>query len=67
MAEAFKCDRCGKFYTKCGDNASYKVAKFVTNSIIETGWPKYKTLDLCLDCGASLAEWCESVKEESEN
>lgn len=67
MAEAFKCDRCGKFYTKYGDNVSYKVAQVVENSA-EAGWHRrYKELDLCLDCSASLAEWCKagkSVKEE---
>lgn len=61
MAEAFKCDRCGKFYTKYGDNVSYKVAKIVENCVVKD---TYKELDLCPDCSASLAEWCEAVKEE---
>lgn len=61
MAEAFKCDRCGKFYTECGDDVSYKIAKIVESSIVRTN---YKTLDLCPYCRESLAKWYESVKEE---
>lgn len=63
MAEAFKCDRCGRFYTKYSDSyiVSYKVAKIVENCIVKD---TYKELDLCLDCSESLAEWCKSVKEE---
>ena len=67
MAEAFKCDRCGKFYQKYGDKVSYKIGKIVEKDIEPGYCPRYKELDLCLDCRASLAEWCESVKEESEN
>ncbi len=63
MAEAFKCDRCGKFYTECGDDAVYKVAQVIEDSI-GAGWPRYKTLDLCPYCRESLAKWYEAVKEE---
>lgn len=63
MAEAFKCDRCGEFYTKYG-GAEYKVAKIMENCIIKE---TYKELDLCSYCSESLAQWYKSgksVKEE---
>lgn len=56
MAEARKCDRCGKFY----ENAEWQKADTVDGdkfTLVLSGM--FRNIDLCPKCQASLLAWWE--------
>lgn len=50
MAQAFKCDRCDKFYSAEDDN-------YITNELRIVIKNKGKTLDICSNCAKSFLGW----------
>ena len=52
--DAYKCDRCGKYY----DNSTTATGPTLCKS------SKTRILDLCESCKKSLAEWLESFNRE---
>ena len=59
--QAFKCDRCGKYYDGCGKGRS----KFLSLSIPE---PEFRNecqyFDLCDDCFNEAKKWIVVKDEE---
>ena len=54
MANAFKCDRCGRYYDNSTNYYKYNLSKYS-----ETG--KYLSFDLCNSCKDSLEEWMDKI------
>lgn len=59
MAQALKCDRCGKLFPNFGDNL-IKIGSFQIWQI-KFGDPSFMSMskDLCPDCAISFAAWWE--------
>lgn len=56
MAQAYKCDRCNKFYEKFGgDDTDH------TLIVIDYHRVGQRALDLCVDCHHELTEWLSST------
>lgn len=65
MAEAYKCDRCGKYYSEnktklTGGNCKNEVFGHVN---IKGRFNWYKSYDLCDDCVRELFEFLNDKKE----
>lgn len=58
--KAYKCDRCGKFFSEYG----YAPSKFY---ITRTPNASGHCLDLCQNCNAELQEWVANSKEQTES
>lgn len=68
MADAKKCDRCGKFYTNNDRqfrvNGGYPVR---IDMVDRNGWTLGNGFDLCEDCMKELWHWLRNEQEsESE-
>lgn len=57
--KAFKCDRCGKYYSKSTKNCKYQVGEY------DEKHKMYMYIDLCDGCLAELNDWMENkgIKE----
>lgn len=55
--DAYKCDRCGKYYT----NRTMLIGLTLCKS------SKSRILDLCEECKASLTEWLTSAADKRED
>ena len=69
MANAKKCDRCGKYYEEREMNAFEAVAKsiekaFTPQTEIKCIMAIEGLLDLCPACSKSLKEWVKGAKKE---
>lgn len=64
MARAFKCDRCGKFFTKEDFESHYgddRNAYYLLNTLY--GCASENIYDLCVDCYKELKDWMEGKKK----
>jgi len=61
MAQAYKCDRCGKLYEKYLTPRRYIE---ITHDLHPYG---IHTLDLCDECQAELLKWLEPYTEGKRN
>lgn len=62
MANAKKCDRCGKYYMGNPGYPTVALTCDMTRTINEIGNSVYSA-DLCPECWKSFAEWWEMVNE----
>lgn len=60
MADAKKCDICGKFYIPPLGSA-LRVGGY---SLMHSGIPTLEIYDLCSECNKELNEFVESLKEK---
>ena len=66
MAQAIKCDRCGKYYDK-PNNANRLISGCIVRGIrLFTSGP-YREFDLCGDCVEDLFKFLHLDKETNEN
>ncbi len=61
MAAAYKCDRCGCYYSDNETGTHYISKDRDTRDI--AGGKLYQTLDLCPTCQKMLDDWVEHVTE----
>lgn len=69
MADAKKCDRCGKYYQEVEPNAFESLANAISRMVIpqKVLKPIYtieKMLDLCPSCSKSLKKWLMEVEDD---
>jgi len=67
MAQAYQCDRCGKFILKIDP-----IKNFTTSEKFEivTEWRRksdFEFQDLCIDCQIELLKECISILEKESN
>ena len=70
MADAKKCDRCGRYYQKQSEQDMSSL-EYLANSILDALRPKYKIqtavetlIDLCPCCSESFRRWVNGKEGE---
>lgn len=71
MANAKKCDRCGKYYQEFEPNAFDSLANVIRSRVTPDGVRKQiyaieKLLDLCPSCLRSLRKWVGTKEDEED-
>lgn len=68
MADAKKCDRCGKLFEPYNVDAGCKIPSRYTNillknlSLVEGTYEEFDEYDLCKECNNSLLKWLSEPK-----
>ena len=69
--EAYKCDRCHEFFTKCDELLVTTVRMSYRRISIKYGQVERRDFDLCPFCKAQLKYWLENpcvvLKEEAKH
>ena len=65
MAQALKCDRCGKFFELKDMEEKYDDREYIYNIITDLYHPHRSCIDLCPECYGKLEKWMEANENDS--